>query len=173
MNILYRPNSLLKNATRQKLIVISDSETLCPVRTHAWSCWYFASSDRLRCTQPDNTHRPTPMTPRVDSYMVVYVYKKYATTHTQQTWVIHPILFHCWSTVFDAGPTLKQHRVNASCCWSGSSPPGALYRQSVPLGGNLPKVMTVGLPSCRPNRYILPTPHQASETKDMLTSQFK
>ena len=25
---------------------------------------------------------------------------------------IHTMLFQCWPTVFDAGPTLKQHRVN-------------------------------------------------------------
>ena len=30
--------------------------------------------------------------------------------------VIHPLLFQCsWPTVFDAGPTLKQHLVNAQC----------------------------------------------------------
>ena len=28
---------------------------------------------------------------------------------------IHPMLFQCWASVCDAGPTLKQHRVNASC----------------------------------------------------------
>ena len=56
------------------------------------------------------------------------------------------MLFQWWSTGFDAGPTIKQHRVNASCCWAGSSSPGARYRQSVPQGGNLPTVMTVGLP---------------------------
>ena len=71
------------------------------------------------------------------------VYEKYAPIHTQQTRGIHPILFQCWSTVFDADPTLKQHRVNSSCCWAGSSSPGARYRQSVPQGGNLPTVMTV------------------------------
>ena len=26
------------------------------------------------------------------------------------------MLFQCWSTVFDAGPTLKQHWVNALAC---------------------------------------------------------
>ena len=35
--------------------------------------------------------------------------------NTQQTRVIHPMLFYCWSTIFDAGPTLKQHWVKASC----------------------------------------------------------
>ena len=34
---------------------------------------------------------------------------------TQQTRGIHPMLFQCWPTVFDAGPTLKQHWVNAPC----------------------------------------------------------
>ena len=32
---------------------------------------------------------------------------------TKQTRGIHPMLFQCWPT--DAGPTLKQHWVNASC----------------------------------------------------------
>ena len=31
---------------------------------------------------------------------------------SQQTRGIHTMLFQCWSTVFDAGPTLKQHWVN-------------------------------------------------------------
>ena len=35
--------------------------------------------------------------------------------NSQQTRGIHPMLFKCWATVFDAGPTLKQHRLNASC----------------------------------------------------------
>ena len=34
---------------------------------------------------------------------------------SQQTRGIHPILFQCWHTVFDAGPTLKQHWVNVPC----------------------------------------------------------
>ena len=37
------------------------------------------------------------------------------TCATQHTRGIHPMLFQCWPTVFDAGPTLKQHWVNASC----------------------------------------------------------
>ena len=28
---------------------------------------------------------------------------------------IHPMLFRCWTSVEDGGPTLKQHWVNASC----------------------------------------------------------
>ena len=114
-------NSLLKNAW-QKLIVITDSET----HTYAAACSY-----------------------HVDSCMVVYVYEKYAAIHTQQPQGIYPMLFQFWYTIFDAGLTLKQNRMNASCCWAGSSSPGARYRQSVPQGGNLPTVMTVGLPSCR------------------------
>ena len=34
---------------------------------------------------------------------------------TQQTRGIYPKLFQCWHTVFDAGPTLEQHWVNAPC----------------------------------------------------------
>ena len=34
---------------------------------------------------------------------------------TQQIRGIRPMLFQCWPTVFDAGPTLKQHWVNAPC----------------------------------------------------------
>ena len=34
---------------------------------------------------------------------------------TQQTRGIHLMLFQCWPTVFDAGPTLKQHWVKALC----------------------------------------------------------
>ena len=32
-----------------------------------------------------------------------------------QTQGIHPMLFKCWSSVFDAGPTLKQNWLNISC----------------------------------------------------------
>ena len=34
---------------------------------------------------------------------------------SQQTWGIHHMPFYCWSTVFDAGPTLNRHWVNALC----------------------------------------------------------
>ena len=34
---------------------------------------------------------------------------------SQQTRDIHPLLYQCWPTVFDAGPTLKQHWVNVPC----------------------------------------------------------
>ena len=33
----------------------------------------------------------------------------------QQTRGIEPMLFQCWSTVYDGGPTLKQHWLNV--CW--------------------------------------------------------
>ena len=47
-----------------------------------------------------------------------------------QTRGIHPMMFWCWTTVFDAGPTLKQHWVIVPCfltaaliCgWSFSNP---------------------------------------------------
>ena len=63
-------------------------------------------------------HRPTPIPPRAaimrtraeDNCVVVYVYEKYAPIQTKQTQGNHPMLFQCWSTVLDAGPTLKQHR---------------------------------------------------------------
>ena len=57
--------------------------------------------------------RPTPIPPRAAIMRTTvwwYVYEKYAPIHTQQTRGIHPMLLQCWSTVFDAGPTLKQHR---------------------------------------------------------------
>ena len=34
---------------------------------------------------------------------------------SQQTQDIEPMLFKCWPTVCDAGPTLKQHRFNVLC----------------------------------------------------------
>ena len=34
---------------------------------------------------------------------------------SQQTGGNHTMLFNGWPNVFDAGPTLKQHWVNASC----------------------------------------------------------
>ena len=39
---------------------------------------------------------------------------------SQPTRGIHPRLFQCWHTIFDTGPTFKQHWVNAACLlgWS-------------------------------------------------------
>ena len=34
---------------------------------------------------------------------------------SQQTRGIHPMLFQCYPTVFDAGPTLQQHWINTVC----------------------------------------------------------
>ena len=34
---------------------------------------------------------------------------------TQQTWFINPLLVQCWSTVYVAGPTLDQCRVDVPC----------------------------------------------------------
>ena len=50
-----------------------------------------------------------------------------------QTRDIHPMLFQCWPTVLDAGPTLKQHWVNVPCSGirissrSGDCPASVLY----------------------------------------------
>ena len=42
-------------------------------------------------------------------------------------WSFEPILFTCWATVCDAGPTLKQHWLNAvcflRCLWVTPTPP--------------------------------------------------
>ena len=38
---------------------------------------------------------------------------QYATFELTQG--IHPMLFQCWASFKDGGPTLKQHRVNAPC----------------------------------------------------------
>ena len=42
-------------------------------------------------------------------------YKPAPLPFTQEKRGIRRMLLQCWSTVFDAGPTLKQHWVNASC----------------------------------------------------------
>ena len=41
--------------------------------------------------------------------------KGLASKLSQQTPDIHLMLFQCWPTVFDAGPTLKQHCLNDPC----------------------------------------------------------
>ena len=39
----------------------------------------------------------------------------------KQTWITDPMLFQCWSSVYDAGPTLNQHWVDVSSwLWSRS-----------------------------------------------------
>ena len=35
--------------------------------------------------------------------------------YTQQKRGIHPMLYQCWTSVEDGGPTLKEHWVNTSC----------------------------------------------------------
>ena len=35
----------------------------------------------------------------------------------QQTRGVKPMLIQCWSTVYDAGPTLKQPSLSTSVCW--------------------------------------------------------
>ena len=45
---------------------------------------------------------------------------------SQQTRDIHPMLFQCWASVEDGGPTLKGHSVNTSCLlgrWLGYNDP--------------------------------------------------
>ena len=62
--------------------------------------------------------------------------------HAQQTRVINPMLFICWVSVEDGGPTLKQHWVDASCLvrvygiilWNAlSSTETVLYGNSVKI----------------------------------------
>ena len=109
-------------------------------------------SDTRRPTTRQH-HRPTPIDAAACSYHVgscmVVMCMKNTRRYTPSKHEAFTQFCFKWSTVFDAGPTLKHHRVNSSCCWAGSSSPGARYRQSVPQGGNLPTVMTVGPPSCR------------------------
>ena len=40
---------------------------------------------------------------------------------SQQTRDLHPMLVQCWPTVYDVGPTLKQHWMSVSCLlgWAG------------------------------------------------------
>ena len=49
---------------------------------------------------------------------------------TQQTRGIHPMLFQCWASVEDGGPTLKQHWVNAPCLL-GRDCPVSIYIMNV------------------------------------------
>ena len=48
--------------------------------------------------------------------------------HTQQTRDIDPMLFYCRPTVFDTGPTIKQHWDNASCFLGTHTPHGTMSR---------------------------------------------
>ena len=59
----------------------------------------------------------------MESFVPYHTLKKYPPllsaynklTLTQQARDIDPVLFQCWASVADAGPTLKQHWVNVSC----------------------------------------------------------
>ena len=74
---------------------------------------------------------------------------------SQQTQYIDPMLGYCWPAVYDVGPTLIQHWVNASCLlvseWAG---PG---RQTVFVGGSGGQVDT-GSPCPLPGSPSLPGP---------------
>ena len=53
----------------------------------------------------------------------------YITVASQQTTEVHQMLFLCWTSVVDGGPTLKQHWFNTSCFMAWASrprPPGSL-----------------------------------------------
>ena len=54
--------------------------------------------------------------------------------NSQQTRGIHTMLFQCWPTVFDAGPAMKQHWVNASCLLGSLVDPGICTRRSTNVG---------------------------------------
>ena len=47
----------------------------------------------------------------------------------QQTRGIHLMMFQCWASVEDGGPTLKQHRVNDRVCWDVSRSEPTLYQR--------------------------------------------
>ena len=63
---------------------------------------------------------------------------------SQQTRGIHPMLFQYWSTVFDAGPTLKQHWANAPCLL-----PRAFRIAQATLGGLRLRFTISGCPRTR------------------------
>ena len=49
-------------------------------------------------------------------YLIEYLISRTAHSHhphTQQTQGVEPMLIYCWPTVYDGGPTLKQHWFNA------------------------------------------------------------
>ena len=52
---------------------------------------------------------------RVANIKPAYVQRLVFSRTSQQTRYIHPILDQCWSTVYDAGPTLVQYWVDVSC----------------------------------------------------------
>ena len=49
----------------------------------------------------------------------------------QQRRGIYPMLFQCWPTVFDAGPTLKQHWVSATSLLGWPRRDGAVSRATL------------------------------------------
>ena len=48
-------------------------------------------------------------------YYMGVITKKICFCHEKQTQYIDSMLVQCWATVFDAIPTLNQHRFNVSC----------------------------------------------------------
>ena len=82
---------------------------------------------------------------------------RYSTDNTsgstsQQTRGIEPLLVQCWSTFYDAGPTLNQQWLNASClqhpskhealshCWFNVGPPSTTLAQHWTNFGSMPRV---------------------------------
>ena len=60
----------------------------------------------------------------------------------QQTRGIHPMLFQCWASVEDAGPTLKQHWVDAPACWAKYPVIAKLWLNAGPTSATLSRHWT-------------------------------
>ena len=48
-------------------------------------------------------------------YFNISLQHRHVDVRTQQSQYVGPMLSQCWSTVYDAGPTLAQHRANVLC----------------------------------------------------------
>ena len=72
--------------------------------------WYIATNLDYICSQSGLT----TICPAIFiSPSAARFFLRCASTHPTRG--VGPMLFQCWPAVFDAGPTLKHHQVNASC----------------------------------------------------------
>ena len=68
-----------------------------------------------------------------------WFYRALQDLNSQQTRDIHTMLFRCWITVFDGGPTLKQYCVNGPCLLVRYRP------EQVDMIGSYDDILTYGV----------------------------
>ena len=87
---------------------------LAPISADQLCEWNAVALECLRSLLCQSSHY-TDTPPTADRSTFSMQIMQPAESRSSFSWSQQTILFQCWPTVFDAGPTLKQHCVNAPC----------------------------------------------------------